>query len=110
MTEIGFPQRRSAEVKNGNSGGRSPRRRPTHRISVRSTRSGVSSSSRSANGSVKSSSSTFRLQSAANRADTLTKPVSTKRCSSIETLCDVILNVRRTAVNLHAIVASKMPF
>jgi hypothetical protein len=47
------------------------------------------------------------LKSAANRADILTKPVSTK---VFETLRDVILNVRRTAVNLHAIVASKMPF
>jgi hypothetical protein len=46
------------------------------------------------------------VQSAANRADILTKPVSTK---VIETLRDVILNVRRSAVNLHAIVASNMP-
>ena len=47
------------------------------------------------------------LQSDANSANILTKPVSTK---VFETLRDVILNVRRTAVNLHAIVASKMPF
>jgi hypothetical protein len=44
---------------------------------------------------------------AADQADILTKPVSTK---VFETLRDVILNVRRTAVNLHAIVASKMLF
>ena len=44
------------------------------------------------------------MQLAANLADILTKPVSTK---VFETLRDVTLNVRRTAVNLHAIVASK---
>ena len=42
------------------------------------------------------------VQSAANRADILTKPVSTE---VFESLRGVILNVRRTAVNLHAIVA-----
>ena len=47
------------------------------------------------------------VQSAANRVDILTKPVSAK---VFETLRDVILNVRRTAVNLHAIMAAKMPF
>ena len=47
------------------------------------------------------------VQSVANRADILTKLVSTK---VFETRRDVILNVRRTAVNLHAIVAAKMPF
>ena len=54
------------------------------------------------------------MQSAANRADILTTPVSTKVFETLrkvfETLRDVIYNVRRTAVNLHAIVAKKMFF
>ena len=46
------------------------------------------------------------VQSAANRADILTKPVTAK---IFDALRDAILNVRRTAVNLHWWVAAKVP-
>ena len=46
------------------------------------------------------------VQSAFNRADILTKPVSQKIDDALR---DAILDVRRTAVNLHRIVARHVP-
>ena len=46
------------------------------------------------------------VQSAANRADILTKPVAAK---IFDLLRDAILNVWRTSVNLHRWVSANMP-
>ena len=46
------------------------------------------------------------MQSAANRADILTKPVT---ANIFDALRDAMLDVRRTAVNLHQWVAAKVP-
>ena len=46
------------------------------------------------------------VQSPCNRADILMEPVSQK---IYDALRDAILNVCRTAVNLHRIVAARMP-
>ena len=46
------------------------------------------------------------VQSACNRADILTKPVTAK---IFDALRDAIFSVRRTAVNLHRWVSSKVP-
>ena len=45
------------------------------------------------------------VQSAANMADILMKPATAKIFDAL--LCDAILNMRRTAVNLHRWVAAK---
>ena len=103
MTEFGFPQRLPTEIKYNNSGtvvkaasNASDKRSPYMKRRVRF----IQEAQRLGEVVV-----TY-VQLAANRADILTKSVTQK---IYDALRDAILNVRRTAVNLHRIVASRVP-
>ena len=103
MTEFGFPQRLPTEIMNENSGtvakaasDASDKRSPYMKRRVRF----IQEAQRLGEVVV-----TY-VQSAANHADILTKPVTQK---IYDALRDAILNVRRTSVNLHRIVASRVP-
>ena len=103
MTEFGFPQRLPTEVKNDNSG------TVAKAASDASDKRSLYMKRR-----VKFVQEAQKLgevlvvyvQSAANRADILTKPVSAK---IFDALRDAILNVRRTAMNIHRWVSAKVP-
>ena len=103
MTEFGFPQRLPTEVKNDNSGA------VAKAASDASDKRSLYMKRR-----VKFVQEAQKLgevlvvyvQSAANRADILTKPVSAK---IFDALRDAILNVRRTAMNIHRWVSAKVP-
>jgi hypothetical protein len=103
MAEFGFPQRRPTEIKNDNSG------TVAKAASDASDKRSLYMKRR-----VKFIQEAQRLgevvvvyvQSAFNRADILTKPVSQKIDDALR---DAILDVRRTAVNLHRIVARHVP-
>jgi hypothetical protein len=103
MTEFGFPQRLPTEVKNDNSG------TVAKAASDASDKRSLYMKRR-----VKFVQEAQKLgevlvvyvQSAANRADILTKPVSAK---IFDALRDAVLNVRRTAMNIHRWVSAKVP-
>ena len=104
MSEFGFPQARPAEVKNDNSGtiAKAASDASDKRSLYMKRRVKFIQECQAAGEVI-----VVYVQSALNRADILTKPVTAKVYAGLR---DAILNIRCAAVNIHAVVAAKMAF